>query len=545
MNNNDTSVNGGNNGLQNTNVMGAGDTPSETPVVPAESNVQSIPSEGASAPETVTEPVNNVPNSAPQTDSLNTGVNEPSQVVPTIEPQPVTPQTNSDMSTENPFLANNTVVNQTPVTNLASNEQPATPVHIGVQNTADTPMNTAPMMNGPVMNNANQTVNTMAQGPELSATTLTEPVAPVVPSQTPVINETPTMGSDLGVNQVNLANSFNEFNNANPNNNIIQSVPTPPVMNTPVDNEKKKDKKGMSKTTIFVLAILLVCVIGAGIYLLLNFVGNKKSSGTISVKDLTLEMGKPLSTTISDYATIEGFDISTCKVDATNVNIEAMGSYTFKVTCGSTSKNGTIIIQDRTAPVVTVKKVVVAPGTAVTLENFIESCTDFSNCSYELEDSSINLETLTATEGLTEFNIVVSDDYDNKVTKEVTLQVTTRVPVKNMYCTQTGESTLNATLETSYRYGIDEVDALVTMEKVAVYTFATGSGYDAAKTDYETNGKIEEMEGTATFDDTEHVITIVSDITDLNAEFSGETVPTNYSELKQYHLDKGFTCKNR
>ena len=94
---------------------------------------------------------------------------------------------------------------------------------------------------------------------------------------------------------------------------------------------------------------------------------------------MVLELGQPLSTDIADYAMLTGFNASTCKLDTSKVNTKRMGSYEYTITCGSTSKAGSIVLQDKTAPVVAVKEVMVTPGTLVSFEDFIVSCNNQRN----------------------------------------------------------------------------------------------------------------------------------------------------------------------
>ncbi|MCI8466996.1 MAG: hypothetical protein HFI08_02240 [Bacilli bacterium] len=335
--------------------------------------------------------------------------------------------------------------------------------------------------------------------------------------------------------------------NPNMNGNVFGSVPTPPVGN--LDGGKKKSKLKFSKTTIILIVVLVIAIIGCGVYLILTKASQTKTKGDISTKDLVLELGKPLSTNITDYALISGFNASTCTLDTSKVNTKRMGSYEYTITCGSTSKAGSIVLQDKTAPVVAVKEVMVTPGTLVSFEDFIVSCDDYTDCSYEFEDQSQSLETLVQTVGDYNLNLVVSDDYDNKTTVSLHLIVSDDAPVRNMYCTPTPteDDDLKASLEVSYNYGINTSDILARTEKTYFYTFDNEEDYLAVKNNYSETTGINGVIGQTVFDDEEFTITILVSMseTDLGNDFNMNPFPTDYEGLRQFHIDQGITCKNR
>ena len=256
-----------------------------------------------------------------------------------------------------------------------------------------------------------------------------------------------------------------------------------------------------------------------------------------------------MSTDIADYAMLTGFNASTCKLDTSKVNTKRMGSYEYTITCGTTSKVGNIVLQDKTAPVVTTKEIMVVPGTPVAIEDFIVACTDYTECSYELEDTTQSLETLTATVGNYSLNLKVSDEYDNQTTVTLSLVVSDNAPVRYMYCTPTStqDDTLKATLETSYNYGINMDDLLAKTDKTYLYTFDNEEDYLAAKKSYSATTGINGIVGATVFDDTEFTISITLSMTDseLGTEFNMNPFPTDYEGLRQFNLDQGITCKNR
>lgn len=365
------------------------------------------------------------------------------------------------------------------------------------------------------------------------------------------INPNPFVGNS-GMSQPMMSgdNPFAQPNmgmNPNMNNNVFGSVPTPPMGN--MDNGNKKGKLKFSKTTIIIIVVLLIAIIGCAVYLILNNATPTQTKGSITAHDLDLDLGKPLSTNISDYAEIVGFNVSTCTLDTSSVNIKRMGSYDYTITCGTTTQKGTIMLRDKTAPTVTVRELMVTPGTNVALEDFIVTCDDYTKCSYELEDANESLETLVQTVGNYNLNLIVSDDYDNKVTVQLSLIVSDSAPVRYMYCTPTSvqDDTLKATLDLAYNYGINMDDMLAKTEKTYVYTFDNEEDYLETKNSYSETTGVNGVVGQTVFDDENFTITILVNMTDsdLGIEFNMNPFPTDYEGLRQFNIEQGITCKNR
>lgn len=494
-------------------------------------------------------PMNNVPTSAPVAPDFTINNNS-------------VPSGGMEMNTGNPSpTINNAGVSfdsftnpEPPVQNLEVNNAPmnaapnigtmdmnqsvpnASPtMNLGDTNFGNTNMASTPTFNDPSNMNMNMNMSS-----DMNANMAT----PQMGMNNPM-GGSPMASDPFGAN--NMGQPMTQPMNSNPfdpningmNNNMFAGVPTPP----PIDNNNNKKGSKISKTTIIIIVVLLIAVIGAAVYFVLNKT-KTTSKGTITLNDLQLELGEELSTNISDYGTISGFDSSSCTLDTSKVDIHKMGAYDYTVTCGTTSKSAKIMLQDKVAPDVVVKELSVFPGTNVKLEDFIVSCKDASNCSYALEDTTQDLTQLVQNEGTYSLNLIVSDDYDNQTTVAVTLKVTNSAPVKFMYCTpaSTNDTTLNAVIETSYNYGIDNDDVLASIQKVQTYTFENQEDYLAAKPNYE-NSATEVV----TFDDDEFIITITSDLTtnELATEFNVNPFPTDYSELRQFNLNQGISCKNR
>lgn len=431
-------------------------------------------------------------------------------------------------------------------------------------------MNQVRAMNSNTMENVNPVPN-----PSMDTNVVNNPSMNVGMEQMGVANSNtmgnvnpvpnPSMGTAFSGPNMNISNnnsmnpndSVNPSNevpnffvpNSTPNNSIFDSVPTPPTLND-FNNDSKKEKKKLSKTTILILVILLIFAIGAGIYFVLNYVKESKPKGSITLRDpLTWELGQDLSSNVEDYATITGYDLSTCSVDTSKVDNKKMGSYDYTITCGAISKSGKMVLQDKKAPNVVVKEVSVVPNASIALDDFIVSCQDFSKCSYVLEDEKTNLDEMIMNEGTYHFNIIVSDDYNNQTVVKLTLNVTNDAPVKNMFCslTSTKDEELKADVEITYNYGINSNDVLATTEKIYTYTFENREAYQNVKNSFDEGKGINGVVGVTVFDDDEFMITITNElaIDSLVKEFNVSNFSTDYYELKQFNIDQGISCKLR
>jgi len=553
MNNNDTNFNGNNNmnpmpnGF-NSNPMGYTPNPengvSSSPMNAGPENLQGMS-------------LGTVENS--QTVNPNVSPMNPSAVDSSVPPVAPTMDANS----MNPSFGNPGSPVSNEAMNLGMNQS---------QNVMPNGFNNNVNMNQPMDGNVNF-MNSMNPGTPVSNEAMNLGMnQPTMMNNAPVNNTiSPVEGLNSGgmqagnVNQgVNMGegmpNPFGNPNmNANPNNmnpmgnnNMFGSVPTPPPMadlNNSGNNGKKSGKFKLSKTTIILIVVLLIAIIGCGVYLILSNSKPAKSNVSIVTNDLMWDLGRTLSTKVTDYATITGVDSASCTVDTSKVDNTKMGSYEYTVTCGNTSKVGRIILQDKVPPVVTVREVNVVPGSMITIEDFIVSCEDYTACSYELENETPTLEEMVEKEGTYHINLLVTDDYNNQATVTLTLVVSNDAPVRYMYCTPaaTQDDVLNAELQLAYNYGINSESMLSKSQKIYLYTFEDEEEYLALKEDYDAEAGINGILGETVFDDDEFTITITVNITEteLASEFNMNPFPTTYDELKQFNVNQGISCKNR
>jgi hypothetical protein len=528
----------------------------------------------------------NQPNPGMGMDSLQSGNQNSMQGMSlgAISPEP------TSVPNPTPVINSNEAMNPQPTVNLispnpmetsAASSVSVTPIQdpnamnpVSLQNLQDSSLNSMNNMAGI----GNESINSVGQ---MNSFPSNEPINPTMVNSTVAPVDQMNQGMNLGMNQpiesvnssFNGMNSMNgtsnnigmdpfgqvnqpqnnnigmnpNFNGSNPN--MFGTVPTPPVM--PVNDGKKKGSKmKLSKTSMLLLIVFAILVIGCGVYFILMQSKPSTPSISITTKELEWSLGAPLSTDVQDYATVTGYEIHNCTLNTDNVNVNRMGQYDYTVTCGSVTETGKIILADDEPPMAIVREVMIVPGTPVVLEDFIVSCNDYTECSYELEDPAVSLEELAAVEGTYSINIIVSDEYDNQTTVTAQLIVSNAAPVRYMYCTLTNapdHELENATLEVSYNYGINGDGILAKTQKIYLFTFADEESYLKVKSSYDASVGISGMIGETIFDDSVYTISVTTNVTEtqLATDFNVNPFPTIYEELRQFQFDNGISCKNR
>lgn len=555
MNNNDTNLNNVPNGTPNNNLNNQNQMPPTSEPPKEENNLGSQNIQGMTLGGTPQNPINPSPIENAN-NQMNTNVNMTSS-------NPINPM-GMEQNMGNPNLLNQSSVNNqeplkdqnTAIPYNDANQSQMQPQNIGMNaNMSIQEVNPPSVEPNPTVDNTNLVGTINNQGTPMGPMTIDmgNNMAP-----TSLSMDQNAMNNQMGIGQTPSPNQngITDLSNSGLNNN--QTVQNPnmlgPNQGSPVNNQpvtpNSNDKKKMSKTTLLLLVILLICLVGVGIYLILNKTKVNQTQGVISTKSpIIWELGKSLSTNITDYVDLKGIDASTCKLDTSKVDIDTMGSYDFSVTCGTNTQSGKIVLQDKVAPVVEVKEVEVYPGTKVNLEDFIVFCEDYTKCSYELQSGSETLEDMAAEVGVYNLSLIVSDDYDNQTTVAITLNVTEDAPVKYMRCTDFSQNTnLKAKLSVVYNYGINQNNTLTKTEKIYTYTFDDKEEYQETKNAYSPSVGIDGQTGTASFSDEDFTITLTKSLTmnDLATELNETSIPTDYSELQQYNTNvQKFTCRTK
>ena len=141
---------------------------------------------------------------------------------------------------------------------------------------------------------------------------------------------------------------------------------------------------------------------------------NKPASISVTPKEVEIEVGSEVSTNIDDYATFTGINSANCSLDTSNItDTSVLGNeYTFSVTCGANTYNGTATIVDTTAPSAVPRDVTVQLNGEVSPQDFVSSCTDATDCAYAFSDPEAVNEYLAAT-GEYSVDIIVTGDIAN------------------------------------------------------------------------------------------------------------------------------------
>ena len=360
------------------------------------------------------------------------------------------------------------------------------------------------------------------------------PIPPVEPVSTipPVEPITPvgSVGYDIpqAMDQFNTTPVFNEIGTVPP-------IPDNPIPTPVVNNPEPKPKKKMNKTLFVLIIVLLIAAVGVGVYIFLN-VSNKTTTPNVVLKNVEIELGSEVSSNIEDYATFNGIASSSCTLDTSAISTDTLNQeYDFTIVCNGVTYTGKAKIVDTTAPIVEVKEVTVQVGTTVSPEDFIASCSDASECSYQFKNEATVNGYLTQAGTDNAVEIVVTDEAGNTANVTALLNVTVdEVPTVYLRCTLDNVSLV---------FGIIDGNFSGNVTRSTTFTLEE-SEYNNLKDTYLGSANItyEDITGTPSFDDSTLTLTVSEVLT--KAELDSEeatTLPTQYGELRAYFAGKGYT----
>jgi hypothetical protein len=316
------------------------------------------------------------------------------------------------------------------------------------------------------------------------------------------------------------------------------SVPQPPTFTEEVKKEKKKGKSPL----VFIIIILLIIAIGLGVYYFL-VVAKSNAPTTVTVKEVNLELGGTIPTDVSTYATVSGKN--NCTVNTDDININKTNSYKFYVTCNGETYEGKAHVEDTTSPDVVTTDLTVLPNASVSAKDFIESCTDVSECTYQFSDADKVKSSLT-TIGEYDVDIIVSDESSNETTVTAKLIVSDNAPVKYLTCTSKEENidSIYANLTTTFKIGIDSSNKYYSAIRTSTFKFDEVGDYNTIKTNYNEDIGINDIIGTATFNDSNKTIKLSSTMTLEEFGKSFDIVLSdNMNTIKAYLTFSDYTCE--
>lgn len=317
---------------------------------------------------------------------------------------------------------------------------------------------------------------------------------------------------------------------------------TPPVNL----EEEKGPKKKSNKLAFIVLIIALLAGVGYGTYYVLTKTDllQKKNNIVINTKNLEFEIGEAIPENIIDYADVTGTDITNCFINKDSIDINNVGTYTYKITCGDVSKDGTVVIKANIEKMITLKTVYKNIEETVTPVEFFDNPNNSFN--YDFVDSTTVTANLT-TAGTYEVKLKVTsgEDFKEVTGKLVVLQY------KNKGFVSCSKTSTNNNIETkeTYKFAIADnttydFNSVATLESVFKFTNATdylkySDGYVTG-----TAITINDVTGIPVFDEESKTITILEDIdADSLKTKNGEDKYKTYQSIKAYYANTlNYSC---
>ena len=227
--------------------------------------------------------------------------------------------------------------------------------------------------------------------------------------------------------------------------------------------------------------VLVLCGAGYGVYYYL-FGNNPRNFET---KNISIEYGEEIPASVRNYINLTDISEPDYILDTSAVKNE-IGTYTYKVSYGSTTKTGTITINDTKAPVVTFNDVKEFPeGTTITKEMLVASCEDISSCTYDLT-SPVD----TNTPGTITASITAKDNLGNSKDYPIELNIieklTTLVCSSTIVTTDENSKTL---LESNnYTLSFTNQKLLKTGNLKVIRTYLSDSDYTSIKDNLTSSG---------------------------------------------------------
>lgn len=357
------------------------------------------------------------------------------------------------------------------------------------------------------------------------------------------VNAIPNEVEPVAPLNYDVPETINSFDPTPVFNNIgkVPPIPDIPVVDPTLQAPKEK-KKGFPKPLFVLIVILALAAVGGGVYVFLH--KSNIVAPAVVPKNVKAEIGSKLSTNITDYATFNGINSSSCSLNVQDIPSELNtlnAEYTFRIICNEASFSGKLTVVDTVAPEVTIKDIDVALNATVNPEDFIEECKDSTKCSYEFKDAEKVKGNLKEAASY-HVDLIIKDEAGNKVEKTAKM-IVSDVPIfeeADMYFT----------------CNKDEVDKMVENVKIGIvdgeykksvvlkrYSFTIeASEMESLKTENE--GKMEmtykEIVGKPEFSN-KLVLSKAISYDTLKSEV-GEEIPTNIVELREFLENKGYHC---
>lgn len=359
------------------------------------------------------------------------------------------------------------------------------------------------------------------------------------PVNNPVAQPIPGTESLMPGNKAEANNNFatdnniNNFSNFNKNQNIGMIPP---------QNIEPKKKKTLGKILFVILIIILIIGVAFGVYYFLNISNNTVK---LTPKNVSVGLGETIPDNIKEYAIITKGNASICNVNTRNVNTTLAGEYEVTITCGKSVYKTKVIVSDKKAPDAKLNLLFRTVNSTLTVDDFIKSCSDPSNCKTSFVDESKVNEYLKTPGGPYEIEIAAEDDLGNKAIYKTTLYVTSD-PITGFVYFTSPETTLTDYKAKKIINDIFPINQYLTFLNVArrdyKYTFENAKVYEEVIGNKENIITFDGVTGIAKYNDKELSLEISTDlsITTLNNENNG-SFPTSYPDIQTIYKDtKGY-----
>lgn len=173
-----------------------------------------------------------------------------------------------------------------------------------------------------------------------------------------------------------------------------------------------------SAKSIFLKLLFILFFIGLCLGIFLYY----KHQNVIELKNITIELGEPLSKNVEDYITNGFNNVKSYKLYLNDVDTSKVGTYTYKVKYNKHTKTGKIKIVDTTKPVVKAETLTIDTNFDLKPDMLILSCDDYSlPCKATFKNTN-DLKKL-KTPGTYKIDIIVADSAKNKATVTATVEV--------------------------------------------------------------------------------------------------------------------------
>ena len=266
--------------------------------------------------------------------------------------------------------------------------------------------------------------------------------------------------------------------------------------------------------------VLALCGVGYGTYYYL-FRNNPRNFET---KNVTVELGEEIPQSVRSYINLTDISEPDYSLDLSGVKNE-IGTYTYKVSYGNTTKTGTITVNDTKAPVITFKDVKdFDSGTVITKDMLVLSCDDISECSYELTSpvDTSNVGEVTA-------SITAKDNLGNSADYTIDLNILEKLT--KLICSKSGigldENSKIMTEDNNYTLLFTGAKALKSGTLLTTRTYLSETDYTSIKDNLQASGYILEEENKRATKTSE-----IDNVANL----------TNQDEVKTHLESNGYIC---